>query len=226
MLILQQLSTRPVSATLLRARTQRGISLIEVVIGMVIVGMLFALGAPSFFGWIQNSKIRTAAEGIQSGLQLARAEAVRRNATVQFALVNDLTSSCAFSATGTNWIVSQDDATGKCNVDPDPTAAPRTVQKSTSAAGGAASLTVSASLSGTGVALPNAIIFNGLGRLAAGSNIPAGSAAWINISNPTAGACVAASGSVRCMRVEVTTAGQIRMCDTAVAFSTTSPQGC
>ena len=232
MLILSQIPVRFAPAFLPGARAQHGVSLIEVVIGMVIVGMLFALATPSFIGWIQNSKIRTAAEGMQSGLQLARAEAVRRNTTVQFALVNNLTSSCAFSATGTNWIVSQDDATGKCNIDPDPNAliAPKTVQKHSSATGGASTLTVSANevVSATGVTantLPNAIIFNGLGRLASSSNIDASNEARIDISNPGAGSCVAAGGSLRCLRVVVTAAGQIRMCDPAPALNGT-PQGC
>ncbi|WP_303783958.1 GspH/FimT family pseudopilin [Azovibrio restrictus] len=64
--------------------TQRGISLIEVVVGMAILAIAMMLGLPSFNEWIQNAQIRTAAESLVSGLQQARSEAVRRNAHVIF----------------------------------------------------------------------------------------------------------------------------------------------
>jgi type IV fimbrial biogenesis protein FimT len=61
-------------------------SLIELAIGLVILGILIAAGAPSFMAWIQNTQIRTTAESLQNGLQVARNEAVRRNARVEFIL--------------------------------------------------------------------------------------------------------------------------------------------
>ncbi len=64
---------------------QKGVSLIELVIGIAIVGVLLAMGLPSYSAWIQNTRIRTATESILNGMQLARAEAVRRNANVQLA---------------------------------------------------------------------------------------------------------------------------------------------
>lgn len=64
--------------------TQAGLTLIEMAVGLVIIAILMALAAPSFRDWIQNIQIRSAAESIQNGLQLARAEAVRRNASIRF----------------------------------------------------------------------------------------------------------------------------------------------
>lgn len=64
----------------------RGVSLIELMIGLAILAILLMGGLPSFAAWIQNTQIRTAAESFQNGLQLARAEAVRRNANVQFVM--------------------------------------------------------------------------------------------------------------------------------------------
>ena len=65
---------------------QQGVTLIELLTALIIIGLLFGLGVPSFGGWIQNAQIRTAAEAIQNGLQLARVEAVRRNMTALYPL--------------------------------------------------------------------------------------------------------------------------------------------
>lgn len=66
----------------------RGFTLIELAVTLVVLGLLFTVGGPSFFEWLQNQRIRTGAEAIQNGLQIARAEAVRRNANVEFVLGN------------------------------------------------------------------------------------------------------------------------------------------
>lgn len=62
----------------------RGMTLLELMIGIVIVALLMVTAAPSYTAWMYNSQIRTAAESILNGLQLTRAEAVRRNENVQF----------------------------------------------------------------------------------------------------------------------------------------------
>lgn len=81
---------------------QQGVTLIELVIGLIITGILLALAIPSYKDWIQSSQIRTAAESIQNGLQLARAEAVSRNSPVTFTLAgNDWTVVGIQSRSGT-----------------------------------------------------------------------------------------------------------------------------
>ncbi|MDZ4203010.1 MAG: GspH/FimT family pseudopilin [Gallionella sp.] len=66
-----------------------GFSLVELMIGIAITSILLGLAMPSFKIWLQNSQIRNAAESIQNGLQRARAEAVGRNASVEFELSAD-----------------------------------------------------------------------------------------------------------------------------------------
>ena len=70
----------------MRARSASGMTLIELLIGFVLVGVLLALGVPSFSAWMQNLQVRNAAESIFNGLQLARASAVQRNKSVSFTM--------------------------------------------------------------------------------------------------------------------------------------------
>lgn len=189
---------------------QRGATLAELMIGLAIVALLFAMGAPSFSSWIQNTQIRTSAEAIQNGLQLARAEAVRRNTPVRFQLVSNVTASCALATAGGSWVVSQDDPSGACTSTPSDTVVPRIIQVR-NAAEGSSNAVVAATQA--------VIVFNGLGRV---TPVPAGNID-IDITNPAGGAC-AATGPMRCLRIRVSTGGQIRMCDPVLA--STDPQGC
>ena len=70
---------------MLIGRLQRGFTLIELLITIVIVAILAALAFPSFKVMLANAQIRTAAQSLHDGLQLARVEAIRRNERVVFA---------------------------------------------------------------------------------------------------------------------------------------------
>lgn len=91
---------------------QRGFTLVELMIGIAIVGILWALGMPAYTTWIQNQQIRNRAESISAGLQIARAEAIKLNTTVEFVLTNSTViagaaNSLTPSAAGRNWMVRQ-----------------------------------------------------------------------------------------------------------------------
>ena len=67
----------------------KGFTLIEMMVTAIILGIVMAIAVPSFVDFIGNTRIRTIAESLRSGLQLARAEAVKRNAIVVFTLNAD-----------------------------------------------------------------------------------------------------------------------------------------
>ncbi|MDX8385045.1 MAG: GspH/FimT family pseudopilin [Gallionella sp.] len=81
--------------------SSNGFTLIELMVGLIVIAILMSLAVPSFSTWMQNSQIRNAAESVLNGLQRARAEAVSRNANVEFVL-----------GAGTSWEVQLVDGTG------------------------------------------------------------------------------------------------------------------
>jgi type IV fimbrial biogenesis protein FimT len=195
----------------------RGITFVEIIIAMAILGILLGLALPSFKEWIRNTKIRTVAESVQNGLQLARAEAVRRNAVVRFQLVDMADNTCALSTTGPHWVVSLDSVVGKCGSAASETADPRIVQLRVSAAGSDSNTVLAAALAGGGAA-QSSIMFDGLGRV---TPLPAADI-QIDVSNDIpGGSCIVSGGKNRCLRISVSAGGQIRMCDSALPAGST-----
>lgn len=184
----------------LKSRHQ-GVSLIELMIGMIIIGILLSIAIPSFSSWIQNARIRTTAESIQNGLQLARAEAVRRNSLVQFS---------RGAGTSSNWTVGCTTPIGDLNGD-GVADCPAVIQ-SRSAAEGSTNVNISATA--------DLVVFNGLGRVT-----PAGTPAN-DINIPTDGVCAAGAATAglnKCLRIMVSPGGQIRMCDRSASTTATPP---
>jgi type IV fimbrial biogenesis protein FimT len=64
----------------------KGFTLVELMITIAVLAVLTMAGLPTFMEMIQNMQLRTAAESIYDGMQVARAEAIRRNAYTQFIL--------------------------------------------------------------------------------------------------------------------------------------------
>jgi type IV fimbrial biogenesis protein FimT len=77
-------------------RRSHGFTLIELMVVVTVVAVGAAIAAPSMRQEIANFGVRSAAESVVNGLNLARAEAVRRNASVTFTL----------DSAGTGWTVS------------------------------------------------------------------------------------------------------------------------
>ncbi len=179
-----------------------GFSLVELVIGLAILSLLLVIGLPSFTTYIQNTKLRTAAEAFLAGVQSARGEAVRRNAQVQIILTNDDAdvtnrNTTALSTTGQNWIVrALDPTTGLYDF----------IEAKAMAEGSGQAAASSVQIDG---GASSSVTFNGFGTTTLGA------AATFAFSNPGGGAC-APTGPMRCMNIVVSVGGQARMCDPAV----------
>lgn len=167
---------------------QSGFTLTEMVITLAIVGVLLAAAIPSYRSWVNNTQIRTAAESVQNGLQLARAEAVRRNTRVSFTL------------NGNSWSV---DALAVGGATEAFYAAAENVQ-SKSGTEGTRNAEITAS--------SNLVTFNGMGRVIQGVNVT------FTVKSSTGGNCATNSNSsgMRCLNILVEPGGKIRMCDPAL----------
>jgi type IV fimbrial biogenesis protein FimT len=172
-------------------RAERGFTIIEIATALLLLAILMTLALPQYFTYMQNQQIRGYAEGVQAGLQLARAEAVSRNVTggAWFTLAAD-----------NSW----------------------TVQANNPLTGGVDTLRSQSGKERTANATPTVtpavttVTFNGLGRLASPA-LAANTRLWIDVRNPTGGACMEddATSSMRCLAITVSQSGQIRTCDPA-----------
>jgi type IV fimbrial biogenesis protein FimT len=188
------------------AAKSAGFSLIEMMIGLAILGILMAAGMPSFTKMLRNAETRKAAESIANGLQRARAEAVARNASVQFVL--------GTGATNTGWTV---DYVNK----PVATDPPIDWRASSSTSEGAShsdsdvSHTSRTAYAADLATAATTITFNNLGLVIA--NVPASPAlAQVNVT---------VTGGSQTMRVVIGVGGNANVCDPSLVHGS-SPRAC
>lgn len=181
-----------------------GITLLEMMIGLVIISSLLLVGMPSFTRWIQTMQVRAAAESVQAGLQLARSEAVRRNRPVEFRLKK---------ANGQlEWEIGCNAPGADC---PAVIAFRKRSEAGQNVRVGAAMAAADAGFDtalAAGAGLPASILFNGMGLVSGGS------ANLIELSN------TALHPSPR-LAVIISHGGAIRLCDPDMARDH-DPQGC
>ena len=65
--------------------TERGFSLLEVMVVVAILAILAALAGPSFTPMIERWRVRSATEDLQSSLYFARSEAIKRGGGISVA---------------------------------------------------------------------------------------------------------------------------------------------
>lgn len=68
-----------------RTGAQRGTTLIELMLGIALLGIIATLTLPSFTGFLDRYRLQGAIDALHADLQWARAEAVKRNAVLRVA---------------------------------------------------------------------------------------------------------------------------------------------
>ena len=96
----------------------RGLTVMELLIVMVLAAIILALGAPQFSEFQRNNRLTEAANDTLAALQLARTEAVKRQAPVALCATSAPEGSNPGCTPGTvrGWIVFED-ANGNCKRD-------------------------------------------------------------------------------------------------------------
>lgn len=190
---------------------QRGFSLIELMVTVSVLAILTAVAVPNFNNWIRNSKIRTVAEALQSGLRVAQSEAQRRTRAVVFfrTASKDCLLTDTAADTGQYWQVralADPLQTGDV-AEPVQCGALTDVATGVKLSSSATALCFSADGRQTTVVNPGGI----------GANCTAAASTY-DIEPATNAA------DARALRVTVSLAGSYRLCDPAK--SATAPDGC
>jgi type IV fimbrial biogenesis protein FimT len=89
----------------LTSARERGFSLIELLVAVSVIAILMAVAVPNFTTWIRNAQVRTLADVLQSSIRLAQTEAQRRNQSVVLFRTADASCSetATANATGMHW---------------------------------------------------------------------------------------------------------------------------
>ncbi|MDP1658990.1 MAG: GspH/FimT family pseudopilin [Methylotenera sp.] len=177
----------------------RGFSLVELMIGIAIMAIAVSLGMPSYRIWIENTRIRNGAESIQTGLQKARFEALKRNVPVQLVL-----------GANSAWTLSCVTATQCADL------IGGVLETRTVSEGSSASITVTPT-----PAASTTIVFTNIGTVM--PSPPAASAPFtqVDIDSST----LSATDS-RDLRVMISAGGIGRMCDPYSGLSASDPRKC
>jgi type IV fimbrial biogenesis protein FimT len=199
-------------------RHDRGYTLIELVVAIAIAGILLSLGLSSFMEIIRNAKLRAYTEGVLGALQMAKMEAIKRNATVRFQFTNTLDSSCVLTSSGPNWVVSIGSAVGICNTSANP--AGNLVLATSNAI---ANTDIAFSATDSGGTTVTSFCFNSLGQLTTSGNCVDATNLATNINffwnDPTACRISPSSPGIACLRVTVFPGGLIRLCDPSIPLA-------
>jgi type IV fimbrial biogenesis protein FimT len=181
----------------LKSVATAGFSIVELMVVISVIGICLALAVPSFSEFLSNQQIRIGADAVLNGIQVARAEAIRRNLSVQVAI----------NVPESGWVVSE--------------SASGTVVQTRTHEEGSRNANLTTNPGGT-----TTLTFTPLGGVT-GNADGSFSINQIDIDNPAGGACQSASGPMRCLRILVTGGGSVRMCDPNVPVATPpDPRAC
>lgn len=199
--------------------------MVELTVVVAIAAVLLAVGLPALGTYLQNSKLRNTAKTLFSSVQLARAEAIRRNLAVDFILTSTAVSSTmadspVATTSGPNWVV-RAVVPDAVSTNP-PTYEPVEMKSWQDGSGQSVGATSAVAINSTA----SSVRFNGVGGV---SNVGTGGPATVtlDVTNSVGGTCAADGGPMRCQRIIITPGGQLRLCDPAVASTAThDPRVC
>ena len=185
----------------MRTSYARGFTIVELLATLAVLALLLFVGVPSIGEFMQNQQIRVAGDAILNGLQVARAEAMRRNVSVQVAV----------NVPATGWTVSE-------------SASGAPIQSRTHEEGSRNAIV------GTTPGGATTITFTPLGGVTsnADGSLPV-SQFDINFDKPAAVCQTPTSQGVgmRCLRILVSGGGSTRMCEPGErVFNPPSPRAC
>lgn len=174
----------------MRMIRQLGTSVIESMVVIAIIAIILMIGVPSLQSWLVSSQVAAKTDAILNGLQLARTEAIRRNAKVEFSIASDSSWSVGCATA----VADQDgDGIDDC---------PATIQsKPADEAGLVDDLTL----------VPygaSKVTFNGIGTLSPNQD-GSESLSQVDVTKSSADESVT-------LRVLITLGGQSRICDPAI----------
>lgn len=214
---------------MLTTARQFGFSIIELLVGIVIVGILLSVASTSYDGWIQNQQIRTATDSILNGLQVARSEAVKNNTNVRFILcgvVNPNPNSSWDILAITTLPASAPAASPSCpGAAPQPAANEVRVQDRNAGEGSSRALVTVTPLAVGGAV--NTITFNGLGRVVPNADLSVTLTrvdVCLRLPCPIVGAKPADREKEHPLAITQGAGGSVRMCDPAANI--TDPRRC
>lgn len=183
-------------------RQESGVTLVELMVTLVVLGILVSIAMPSFSTFLANTRLRAVADNLYAGLQSARMEAIKGNHNTAFLIFNSDGDWVTYDTSAT---IVTDNVCGSTNTPPS-----NQIQRSCSENKGAtlnpdASATVlKASFDSQGRASTGAWTSNGCSNNRSGNSVPSGYAAGllITVSDTTAELCILIGAG-----------GQMRLCD-------------
>jgi type IV fimbrial biogenesis protein FimT len=178
----------------LKRKHELGVSLTELMVVLVILGVVMGIAIPSYRTWVVNTQISVKAQAILNGLQLARAEALKRNTGIVFAMVG-----------GSSWSVGCEAAVA--DRDGDGLADCPAVIHSKAVEEGGQAVSVTVTPDGN-----THLTYNGIGMVRSANADGSGPIAQIDLDSGSV-----AAGASRELRILVTSGGMARLCDPGVA---------